>query len=91
LDKVLNQTSFSKWDKVTNGASHGSIFGPLLFLLYISDLPKTANDKVIPILFADDTSVVVKSPNPLNFQINIDMALNCVNEWFKINLLSIRM
>jgi hypothetical protein len=52
-------------------------------------LPKTVNDKTVPILFADDTSTIVKSPNSKNFQTNIVTAFNCVNKWFKVNLLSI--
>ena len=32
----------------------GSILGPLLLLVYISDLPKTIENKAIPILFAYD-------------------------------------
>jgi hypothetical protein len=63
--------------------------GPLLFLIYINDLPKTVSDKTIPILFADDTSILVKSPNIKDFQTNMVTAFNCVNKWFKVNLLSI--
>jgi hypothetical protein len=63
--------------------------GPLLFLLYINDLPKIMSDKTIPILFADDTSILVTSPSLNYFQIDINTAFNCINEWFKVNLLSI--
>jgi hypothetical protein len=52
-------------------------------------LPRTVNDKTVPILFADDTSVIVKSPNSRDFKTNMDTAFNCVNKWFKVNLLSI--
>ena len=88
-DEGLNQTSFSAWEKITNGVPHWSVLGPLLFLIYVNDLPKTVNDKTVPILFADDTSIIVKCPNSEDFQTNMVTAFNCVNKWFKINLLFI--
>ena len=55
----------------------------------MNDFPKTVNDKTIPILFADDTSIIIKSPNSKDFQTNMVTAFNCVNKWFRVNLLSI--
>ena len=51
LDEGLNQTSFSVWEKITDGVPQGSVLGPLLFLMRVNDLPKTVNDKTVPILF----------------------------------------
>jgi glutathionyl-hydroquinone reductase len=85
----LNQTSFSALEKITDGVPQGLVLGPLLFLIYVNNLPKTVNDKTVPILFADDTSIIVKSPNSKDFQTNMLTAFNCVNKWFKVNLLSI--
>jgi len=59
-DEGLNQMSFSAWENITYGVPQGSVLGPLLFLMHVSDLPKTISDKTVPILFADDTSIIVK-------------------------------
>jgi hypothetical protein len=44
----------------------------MLFLLYINDLPKTKSDLSKPVLFADDTSILIFDKDPANFKIKID-------------------
>jgi hypothetical protein len=46
----------SEWERITLGMLQGSILGPILFLLFINDLPRTLNNISIQVLFADDSS-----------------------------------
>jgi Reverse transcriptase (RNA-dependent DNA polymerase). len=75
----LNQNIFSKSAKVKHGVPQGSILGPLLLLLYISDLPKVLGSKAIPILFVDDTSILITSPNTTELQIDINIVFKQIN------------
>ena len=69
----------SSWADVKTGVSQGSIFGPLLFLIYINDLPNGLNSNAK--LFADDTSLfsavhsITDSANLLNSD------LSKIKEW----------
>ena len=67
-DGGTNQVNFSAWEPIIDGVPQRSVLGPLLFLIYVNDLPKAVNENTVPILFADDTSIIVKSSN-LNFGI----------------------
>jgi hypothetical protein len=46
----------SEWERIALGVLQESILGPLLFLLYIDDFPRTLNNISIRVLFADDSS-----------------------------------
>ena len=60
-----NSHKVSNWAEVRHGVPQGSIFGPLLFLLYINDLPKIINKISTPIIFADNTSILFAHSNLL--------------------------
>jgi hypothetical protein len=53
----------------------------------ISYLPKAIELKAIPILFVDDTSILITNPNNIQFQGDINLMFGQLNEWFITNLL----
>ena len=81
------RNTLSAWSKVEQGL----VFGPLLFLMFINDLPKFINDKSVPTLFADDTSILLPHPNPLAIYKTINAVFQTLNAWFKHNLLSLNL
>jgi len=86
INQYLNANTVSEWTKIRYGVLQGSILGLLLFLVYINDLPKAIEHKAIPILFTDDTSILITSPNNIQFQSDLNIVFRQLNEWFKANL-----
>jgi len=61
--KISNHNIYSKWGINSKDVPQGSILGPLPSLIYFTNLPVTLNNKPIPLLVADDTSVFITTSN----------------------------
>ena len=68
---------------VTCGVPQGSVLGPLLFLLYVNDLPYRISARVT--MFADDTNVLESFSQ--SDQSSLKNSLHTIDEWMKYNKL----
>ena len=77
----------SKLCSVNCGFPEGSVLGPLLFLLYVNDLPYVSKFKVT--LFADDTNLHLSHNNIKSLQIQTAKEVDKINNWNNANKLTI--
>ena len=81
---VNEQTSSAR--KIICGIPQGSILGPLLFLLYINDMPDIL-EKTTPCLYADDTQIYSSSHDYDTLVENLNMDLANIQKWLAKNKL----
>jgi hypothetical protein len=63
---VLNKRGENK-----TGCNIGINFGTHFFLIFLNDLPNIASIGTKSLLYADDTSIIVTSPNLISFETKI--------------------
>lgn len=71
---------------ITCGVPQGSILGPLLFLLFINDLPLYISDDIsYTDMYADDTTIHNIHRSIDTVQRNLQTCLNNLENWCKLN------
>jgi hypothetical protein len=89
VQRVVLGEHYSEWVQVSSGVPQGSVLGPLLFLLYVNDIPERLSSTVR--LFAADDAKIYRSIKTevdyLALQQDMTRVCEWCHEWqMKLNL-----
>lgn len=83
---VKMQNSLSKKYEISLGTPQGSVLGPLIFLIYVNELPNFISyGKVI--MYADDTSIVISAKTQIELEYKVNYILQQFDHWCSQNRL----
>ena len=85
--RVNINSSLSAFKCINIGVPQGSILGPLLFIIYVNSMPDSVSCKCI--MYADDTTLLCSSSDPVTLQQELDKNMSNINRWFHDNKLSL--
>ena len=81
--KIDNLISSSR--SIRCGVPQRSNLGPLLFLLYINDLPNICLQKSTPAMYADDTNLTASATSIKDLEDILNSELDKVHSWLRAN------
>ena len=88
LQAVRIGNTISGFKNITIGVPQGSVLGPLLFLLFINDMPHIS-DIFKVCLFADDTTLIFKNRDSSSLFDECNAGLEMFSSWCNSNRLSV--
>ena len=86
---VLANESHSASGNILSGVLQGSILGPIIFSMFINDLPAAVNSSVTTALFADDSTFSTPGNNVASTESQMNPALTAVKSWMSQNCLEV--
>ena len=69
----------SSWKNVDSGVPQGSVLGPVMFILYVNDIPEHVKSLVK--IFADDTKLYGSASNYTELQNDLDSLVKWAKDW----------
>jgi hypothetical protein len=86
--KEPSATAGPKWSSIQDAVPQGFVLGPLLFLLFINDLPQALQEAKV-VLFADDTNILLTDNKLISLNEKIQKVRKQLDKWFHENHLII--
>jgi len=87
--RVVLNNNCSDWSAVLSGIPQGTVLGPLLFLMYINDLPQHCDITAESYLFADDAKIfkhITSTADHVSLQSSLGNLITWSNNWLlKLN------
>ena len=74
---VKVNSASSSWTQVSSGVPQGSVLGPLLFVLYINELPSLVSSQLL--MFADDIKLYRCIRSPKDYKMTLTFCLTGQN------------
>ena len=88
VQAVKVNSVISEFKEINVGVPQGSVLGPILYLIYVNDLPNIS-DQFSTCLFADDTTLIFEDKNKYELFNKCDYGVNLFFTWCCANRLSI--
>ncbi len=79
--RIKHDDVYSELKEIKAGVPQGSVLGPVLYLLFTSDIPTTENNTIAT--FADDTAIMSVGENYDDSIAKVQVAINQIESWTK--------
>jgi hypothetical protein len=83
--QILHEVNSSSQETVTIRVPQGSILEPVLFIIDINDLPHGLHHDARPVIYADDTSILLTARSTKELNTKINSMLHYMIDWFSVN------
>ena len=87
---IFKESSSSNSLRIISGVPQGSVLGPLLFLLYMNDLPSSVKHTTVD-MFADDTTLSTSSSSLDSVTHSLTADIENINKWCDSNKMHINL